>query len=203
MKILIACEESQAVTQAFRKRGFEAFSCDIVPTSGGRPEWHIQKDVREIMNSGEWRAMIAFPPCTHLAIGGARWWKQKQLDGRQQAGIDFFMEFVKCDIKYTAIENPVGIMSKAYRPPDQITEPWHFNDGYQKRTCLWLKNLPPLKQVCFEFIPQYTTFAGGTKRRPKWWYDTPRTSVARSRFPPGFSEQMAVQWGDYLKAEAH
>jgi site-specific DNA-cytosine methylase len=124
-KVLVACEESQAVTIELRKLGIEAFSCDIQKESGGHPEWHIQGDVFEIINQG-WDCMIAFPPCTHLAVSGAAWFEQKRKDGRQQQGIDFFMQIVNADIKHIAIENPIGIMSKLYRKPDQIVHPYYF-----------------------------------------------------------------------------
>ena len=143
MKVLVACEESQAVTIELRKLGHEAYSCDIQEQSGGHPEWHLQCDVLSILNN-KWDMVIAFPPCTHLCVSGARWFKEKQADGRQQAAIDFFMEFVNCNANKVAIENPVGIMSNIYRKPDQIIQPWMFGHGETKATCLWLKNLPPL-----------------------------------------------------------
>lgn len=124
MKILLACEESQAVCIEFRKRGHEAYSCDILPCSGGHPEWHIQEDVLKVIHSQHWDMMIAFPPCTHLAVSGAAWFEQKRKDGRQQQGIDFFMQIVNAPIERIAIENPIGIMSKIYRKPDQVIQPY-------------------------------------------------------------------------------
>ena len=145
INVLLACEESQAVCIEFRKLGFNAFSCDILPCSGGHPEWHIQFDVLKIMNGTEfltqdstlhivrkWDIMIAFPPCTHLAVSGAAWFEEKRKDGRQQQGIDFFMAFQSSKILYTAIENPVGIMSNLYRKPDQVIQPYYFGDEFQK-----------------------------------------------------------------------
>jgi hypothetical protein len=143
MKVLIACEESQTVCIAFRNLGHEAYSCDILPCSGGHPEWHIQGDVLEQLNKG-WDMMIAFPPCTHLAVSGAKHFEQKRRDGRQQEGIDFFMEFTKTNISKVAIENPIGIMSTIYRKPDQIIQPYYFGDNSRKTTCLWLYDLPKL-----------------------------------------------------------
>ena len=134
MKILVACEESQAVTIEFRALGHEAYSCDILPCSGGHPEWHIQGDVLPLLKE-KWDMVIAFPPCTHLAVSGAAHFAKKRADGRQQQGIDFFMEFTKLTCAY-AIENPVGIMSKLWRKPDQIIQPWQFGDSFQKQTCL-------------------------------------------------------------------
>lgn len=144
MKILLACEESQIVCKEFRAKGHEAYSCDILPCSGGQPEWHIQKDVLKVLYDG-WDLIIAFPPCTHLAVSGARWFKEKQKDGRQQAAIDFFMKFTDKNFPKVAIENPIGIMSTLYRPPDQIIQPWQFGHGETKATCLWLHNLPNLQ----------------------------------------------------------
>ena len=144
MKVLIACEESQAVCIEFRKLGHDAYSNDIIPCSGGHPEWHLQMDVFEAIKLNNWDMMIAFPPCTDLAGSGARWFKEKQMDGRQQKSIEFFMRLIYDPINKIAIENPVGIMSRLYRKPDQIIQPWMFGHGETKSTCLWLKNLPKL-----------------------------------------------------------
>lgn len=143
MRILVACEESQTVTKELRRLGHEAYSCDIQPCSGGHPEWHLQVDALELLKM-RWDMLIAFPPCTDLAVSGARWFPEKRADGRQQRSIDFFMQFVKADCPRIAIENPVGIMSTEYRKPSQIIQPWMFGHGETKATCLWLKGLPPL-----------------------------------------------------------
>lgn len=143
MRILVACEESQAVTKELRRLGHEAYSCDIQPCSGGHPEWHLQVDALEMLKV-RWDMLIAFPPCTDLAVSGARWFPEKRADGRQQRSIDFFMQFVKADCPRIAIENPVGIMSTEYHKPSQIIQPWMFGHGETKATCLWLKGLPPL-----------------------------------------------------------
>lgn len=143
LRVLVACEESQAVTKEFRALGHEAYSCDIIPCSGGHPDWHYQQDVTELLKQG-WDIIIAFPPCTHLAVSGARHFEQKRLDGRQQQGIDFFNLFTSLDCEYVAIENPIGIMSSLYRKPDQIVQPWQFGHPFSKSTCLWLKGLPKL-----------------------------------------------------------
>src|SRR3990167_5309056 len=123
MKILLACEESQSVCKAFRDLGHEAFSCDILPCSGENPEWHIQGDVLPLLKQ-EWNMIIAFPPCTHLAVSGAAHFAKKRADGRQQEGIDFFMKFANAKCEKVAIENPVGIMSSEWRKPDQIIQPY-------------------------------------------------------------------------------
>lgn len=146
MRVLVACEESQAVCKAFRALGHEAYSCDIQPCSGGHPEWHLQCDALELLKL-RWDLIIAHPPCTDLAVSGGRWFKQKQEDGRQQAAIDFFMKFINADCPKIAVENPVCIMSTVYRKPDQIINPWEFGHPEQKKTCLWLKGLPPLHET--------------------------------------------------------
>ncbi len=165
MKILIACEESQVVCQAFRDKGHEAYSCDILDTSGDHPDWHITGDVLKIINQ-EWDMMIAFPPCTHIAVSGAKHFAKKREDGRQQQGIDFFMSLVNCDIAIKAIENPVGIMSTHYRKPDQIIQPWQFGDPFQKTTCLWLDFLPELAPTNIVDKGEFVTTPSG-KRLPK------------------------------------
>ena len=142
MKVLIACEFSGVVREAFAKKGHDAWSCDIIPTD--KPGQHIQGDVLEILGDG-WDMLIAFPPCTHLAVSGARYFEQKRKDGRQQQGIDFFMALVNAPVKRIAVENPVGIMSTKWRKPDQIIQPYEYGHQESKKTCLWLKCLPVLK----------------------------------------------------------
>ena len=187
MKILIACEESQAVTIEFRKLGHEAFSCDILPCSGGHPEWHIYQDVRKIIDD-KWDMIIAFPPCTDLSVSGARWFKEKIADGRQQRAIDFFMMFVNCDCEKIAIENPIGIMSTRYRKPDQIIQPWQFGHGETKSTCLWLKGLPLLKP---------TNIVEGREQRIWKLPPSKDRSRLRSKTFKGIAKAMAEQWGMY------
>ena len=197
MKVLVACEESQAVTKEFRTLGHDAFSCDILPCSGDHPEWHIQDDVTTVLND-HWDMIIAFPPCTHIASSGARWFSQKIADGRQQQAIDFFMMFVHANCEKIAIENPIGIMSKKYRKPDQIIQPWMFGDPYQKSTCLWLKNLPTLTATDIvekgEFKEWIDSKTGESKRQPKWIYDNAHQGGKRSKTFPGIAHAMATQW---------
>ena len=203
MKVLVACEESQAVTIELRKLGHEAYSCDILPCSGGHPEWHLQQDVIPLLKQ-KWDMIIAFPPCTHLAVSGARHFKEKQKDGRQQQGIDFFMKFVNADCPRIAIENPIGIMSTKYRKPDQIIQPWMFGDKYTKSTCLWLKGLPKLKPTNIVEHGEYFEWVdkkGKKKRQPKWFFEalkkakTPEErSILRSKTFPGIAKAMAEQW---------
>lgn len=198
MRILLACEESQAVTIEMRKLGHEAYSCDILECSGGFPEYHLQQDVTEVLKE-KWDMIIAFPPCTHLASSGARWFKEKQKDGRQQQGIDFFMMFVNANCDKIAIENPVGIMSSKYRKPDQIIQPWMFGDKFQKSTCLWLKNLPRLVPTDVvekgEFKEWVDKKTGKTKRQSVWTYETSGNGHQRSKTFPGIAKAMATQWG--------
>lgn len=208
MRVLVACEESQAVCIAFREQGHEAYSCDLLPCSGGHPEWHLQMDVFEVINNG-WNMMIAFPPCTHLAVSGSAWFEQKRKDGRQKQGIDLFMGIVNAPIEKIAIENPVGIMSSLYREPDQIIQPYRFGDPFQKTTCLWLKNLPKLKASHHdaplfgqsvdkgEFIEYVDKKTGRVKKMAKWYNDARSGDHGhkRSKTFPGIAEAMAKQWG--------
>lgn len=218
-RVLVACEESQAVTIRLRKLGIEAFSCDIQEESGGYPEWHYQKDIFEVMGLG-WDMMIAFPPCTHLTVSGARHFEQKRLDGRQQQGIDFFMAMINAPIKHIAVENPIGIMSNEFRKPDQIIQPYYFGDPFQKTTCLWLKNLPLLvyqlepdlfsQEVTAtkdkgEFITWIDKNTGKEKKQARWYYDALQNaktkeerSKLRSKTFPGIADAMANQWGKYI-----
>ena len=189
--VLVACEESQAVTIEMRKIGIEAFSCDLEPCSGGHPEWHIQGDVIPLLNQG-WDMIIAFPTCTHLAVSGAKWFKEKQKDGRQQQAIDFFMQFVNCKCEKVAIENPIGIISTVWRKPDQIIHPWQFGHGETKATCLWLKNLPLLEPTNIV-----------NERNHSIWKMPPSKERAkiRSKTFPGIAKAMAEQWGIIILME--
>ena len=198
MKILLACEESQAVTKAFRDKGHEAYSCDLYETSGDHSKWHIQGDVLPLLNQ-EWDMIIAFPPCTHLASSGAAWFEAKRADGRQQAAIDFFMALANAHCDKIAIENPVGIMSSQWRKPDQIIQPYQFGDSFSKRTCLWLKGLPKLVPTNVVDPGESITYASG-KKMPKWYAEawklsSEERSKARSKTFPGIAKAMADQWG--------
>ena len=185
MRILVACEESQVVCKAFRELGHEAYSCDILHCSGGYPEWHIQENVCQSLNQ-PWDMIIAFPPCTDLCVSGARWFKEKRMDGRQQESIHFFMRFVYNTTRFIAIENPIGIMSSLYRKPDQIIQPWQFGHGETKATCLWLKNLPLLKP---------TNIVPGREARIHKMAPGPDRAKNMSKTFPGIAKAMAEQWG--------
>lgn len=185
MRVLVACEESQAVTIEMRRLGHEAYSCDLQACSGGHPEWHLQQDVIPLLTE-KWDMIIAFPPCTDLAVSGARWFPEKRADGRQQRSIDFFMRFVNADCTRIAIENPIGIMSSQYRKPDQIIQPWQFGHGETKATCLWLKGLPKLKP---------TKIVGGVLENRIWRMPPgPDRAKLRSKTFPGIARAMAEQW---------
>ena len=184
MKILIACEYSGRVRDAFTARGHYAVSCDLIPTESFGE--HIEGDVLTIINNPMWDMIVAFPPCTDLAVSGARWFKEKQADGRQQASIDFFMAIANAPCDKIAIENPVGIMSTKWRKPDQIIQPWWFGHGETKATCLWLKGLPKLKP---------TNIVEGRENRI--WKMSPSKDRAKKRSLTyqGIAGAMAEQWG--------
>lgn len=219
MNVLVACEESQEVCKAFRERGHRAFSCDLQECSGGHPEWHIQGDCLALLNGsctfqtadththtqvGKWDLIIAHPPCTDLAVSGARHFAQKQKDGRQQRSIVFFMQMALADCEKIAVENPVCIMSSAWRKPDQIVQPFWFGHPYRKTTCLWLKGLPklePTNMVKIEELDEYgfsknfaLRYAVDDDGKILSWND-PRTARARSKTPSGLAKAMADQWG--------
>lgn len=193
MEILVACEESQAVTIEMRKRGHEAFSCDIEPCSGGHPEWHIQENVIPLL-SENWDMIIAFPPCTHLAVSGAAWFEQKRKDGRQQQGIDFFMQFANLDCSKVAIENPVGIMSTIWRKPNQIIHPYEYGHMERKSTCLWLKGLP-LLQSTNNVYDEMMKLPKNQRERLHYLPPGPERAKMRSKTFLGIAQAMAEQWG--------
>lgn len=229
MNILVACEESQRVCTAFREKGHNAFSCDILPCSGGHPEWHIQGDVLKVLNptktfenemsgiefftmdgelhcfKGKWDMIIAHPPCTRLCNAGQRWlycgddkYKSQKISEQQKA-IVFFMMFALADCEKIAIENPGGIMSSAYRKPDCIYNPYDFEGETEcKKTCLWLKGLPPLKPTRKERLPAEQRTHGVWKAHfgdKKLAWNDPETAKLRSVTPSGVARAMAEQWG--------
>lgn len=192
MRVLVACEESQAVTKELRRLGHEAISCDIEPCSGGHPEWHLQEDVTPLLKQ-RWDMIIAFPPCTHLAVSGAAWFEQKRKDGRQQAAIDFFMLFVNAECERIAIENPVGIMSTIYKKPSQIVQPYEYGHMEQKKTCLWLKG-PPLLQPTNNVYAQMMELPKNKRERLHYLPPSPERAKLRSKTFPGIAKAMAEQW---------
>jgi len=181
VKVLVACEYSGRVRDAFRKAGHESMSCDFLPTEvlGA----HYQGDVRDVMNRG-WDLMIAHPPCTHLAVSGSRWFKYKAAE--QAEALDFVQLLLDAPIKRIALENPISIISTRIRKPDQIIQPWQFGHGETKATCLWLKNLPPLTP---------TNIVDGREQRVHKMPPSPDRWKERSRTYEGIAEAMAAQWG--------
>lgn len=223
-KILVACEESQRVTAAFRALGHEAYSCDVRPPSGGHPEWHTRRSVIPLLGGhcafhtldgelheidGQWDLIIAFPPCTYLTVTGNRWFNVERYGdkarerikqrGRAQA---FFMLIATADCPRIAIENPVGVMSTFWRKPDQIVHPFFFGDPERKKTCLWLKGLPPLRPTNM-VEPNVISYKRGFGTDSLWHMDTiglppDERSRLRSQTYPGFAAAMAEQWGCLL-----
>ena len=222
MKVLVACEESQAVTIELRKLGHEAYSCDIIECSGGHPEWHIKGDVLPLLNGfvkfstqngfiqdvvtwSKWDMIIAFPPCTYLTVTGNRWFNVERygekavqrMKDREEA-IKFFMAFANADCDRIAIENPIGVMSTAYRKPNQIIHPYMFGDPERKGTCLWLKGLPELKPTNI-VKPNVIVYKNGKGTDSPWHVNTmslPKEERAkqRSKTFPGIAKAMAEQW---------
>lgn len=225
-RVLVACEESQRVCTAFRERGHEAYSCDLLEPSGGHPEWHILGDVLPILGGrcdvltmdikyheipGKWDLIIAHPPCTDLAASGAAWFAKKQKDGRQQRSIVFFMQCALADCDRVAVENPVCIMGTAWRKPDQIIQPWQFGHPQTKTTCLWLKGLPPLQPTnilekpaggwenqSFTKDGKYGGFVNRDENGKILAWNDPRTARLRSQTFSGIAAAMAEQWGGLL-----
>lgn len=183
MRVLVACEFSGIVRDAFIAKGHDAISCDLLPTEVSGP--HYKGNVMDILIF-PWDLMIAHPPCTDLAVSGARWFKEKQMTGAQHLSASFFLSLAKSDIPKICIENPVGIMSTLYREPDQIIQPWQFGHGETKATCLWLKNLPPLKP---------TNIVEGREPRIHKMPPGPDRWKERSRTYTGIAQAMAERWG--------
>jgi len=183
MKILIACEYSGSVRDAFIAKGHTAISCDILPSESDKGE-HFQGDVNDILMD-KWDMIIAFPPCTHLAVSGARWFPEKQKDYRQQKAIVFFLQLALAPVSKIVIENPIGIMSTLWRKPDQIIQPWQFGHGETKATCLWLKGLPKLTP---------TDIVEGRENRIHRMPPSKDRSKLRSKTFEGIAKAMAEQW---------
>ena len=217
MRILVACEESQSVTKELRRLGHEAYSCDIQECSGGGTEYHLQVDALQLLKM-KWDMIIAFPPCTHLAVSGASWFEEKRKDGRQREAIEFFCQFLYADCEKIAVENPVNIISgdyvrewfpdladKYHLPikPTQHIQPYYFGNEARKNTCLWLKGLPKLKPT--KIVSMGTIMPGGESLEAGAYYcrdengkilawNDPRTAIIRSKTFPGVAKAMAEQW---------
>ena len=235
LNILVACEESQAVTKQFRLLGHNAYSCDLLPCSGNKPEWHFNMDVFKVIKNkggilqngervkinGKWDLMVAHPPCTYLAVSGARWFydpndshlpmnernphpKYPDRKKDQEDAIAFFIKLMNVSIKHIAIENPIGVISSVYEKPSQIVHPYMFGDEASKTTCLWLKNLCKLEPTEIVGKGERIQFASG-KSQPKWYSDafvkakTPEERrTLRSKTFKGMAEAMAIQWTKYI-----
>ncbi len=182
MYVLVGCERTGVVRKAFRKEGHDAWSCDVVP-SDDKSEFHIQDDVRKVLYEN-WDLGIFFPPCTHLCVSGARWFKEKQVE--QESALDFIARIMMSPIPKIAIENPIGIISTKFRKPDQIIQPWQFGHGETKATCLWLKDLPKLEP---------TEIVEGREQRIHKMTPGPNRGIERSKTYPGIATAMAEQWG--------
>ena len=186
-RILIGCEESAKVRDAFRKRGFDAYSCDILGTRGNGA-WHITGDIfKAVKERGPWDMLIVFPPCTHICNSGSRWWSRKLVE--QKVALEFMRDLIELPIHRIAMENPVGLFSSYWRKPDQIVQPWQFGHGETKATCLWLKNLPLLRPTCIvdERNARIHRMAPG-----------PNRARDRSETYQGIADAMASQWGMLL-----
>ncbi len=195
LRILIACEHTGAVRDAFRARGFHAVSCDLLPTVAPGP--HIQGDALKFLHEG-WDAMIAHPPCTHLAVSGARWFPQKRADGRQQAALKFVRQLMDAPIPHIAIENPISVISSQIRKPEQIIQPHQFGHREFKATCLWLKNLPQLTPTEPLAPPEKGTDEHKAWSRVHRLPPSPDRWQLRSTTYTGIAEAMALQWGDHI-----
>lgn len=212
MRVLIACEESQAVCKAFRELGHEAYSCDILPCSGGHPEWHIQEDILKVIERERWDLMVAHPPCTYLSVSGLHWNKRNPERAKKtQEAINFVQILMNSPIEKIAIENPIGCLSSFIRKPECIINPFDFGEDASKKTCLWLKNLPVLKPTSY-FPPR---IVNGKKRWSNQTDDgqnvvynskgkivgwnTDEIKLLRSKTFPGIAKAMAEQWGGLVK----
>ena len=192
MRVLVACEYSGTVRDAFIARGHDAMSCDLLPTDAPGP--HYKGDVNDILGDG-WDLLIAHPPCTHLAVSGAAWFPAKRLDGRQREGIDFFMAMVNAPVPHICVENPVCIMSSVYREPDQIIHPWQFGHTEQKSTCLWLKGLRSLRPTSIVY-DQMMDLPKNERERIHYLPPSPERWKLRSKTFQGIADAMADQWGN-------
>jgi hypothetical protein len=200
LRVLIGCEESQEIAKAFRELGHEAYSNDLQDCSGGHPEWHIKGDVLEVIKINCWDLAIFHPDCTYLTCTANKWLKDQPerksgvLVGEprriaQKEAIEFFMKLYNCDTTHIAIENPIGVMSSAFRKPNQILQPWQFGHGEVKATCLWTRNLPILSP---------TDVVSGRVARSHNVPPSPERSKIRSRTYPGIAKAIAKQYSDYV-----
>lgn len=222
MRILVACEESQSVTKEFRKLGVESFSCDLLPCSGGHPEWHFQEDVFEVIKrEPKFDLIISFPPCTDLALSGARWFSEKRLNGNQEKSISFFFEMWKVS---NCCENPMGIINggkyiKEWFPelhqemldsgfpfkPSQVIQPYYFGDTSRKTTCLWLRDLPLIQHSEDNYVePELYVCKNGKTFSKDYMVAlsaNEKRGHLRSKTYPGIAKAIATQWSNYIKTK--
>ena len=210
MRVLVACEESQRVANEFRKLGHEAYSCDLIESSGGHDEIHIKTDALQLLKM-KWDLVIAHPPCTYLACSGNRWFNEEKYGEKarerkrlREEAAQFFMCFIECDSPHIAVENPIGYMSTVYRKPDQIIQPYEFGDTERKATCLWLKGLRPLKAT--NVVDQSLVMLGNGKTHSKWEIESlnmraKERAKFRSKTFPGIAKAMAIQWCEQIGTE--
>ena len=227
-RLLVCCEESQRVCIAFRERGWEAYSCDIEPCSGGHPEWHIQQDVLPLINGdcefdtvdgkhhvikGEWDLLICHPPCTYLCMSGQQHCNVEKYGEKaiarqkeREKAVEFFMRFVNAKCSHIAIENPVGIMTSRYKKATQYIQPMQFGHGVSKKTGLWLTGLPKLSPT--NIVEEEFHISGTGRKWDKWFWDSScisnysERSKFRSKTFPGIAQAMADQWGKFIENNA-
>ena len=213
LNVLIACEFSGTVRNAFRKLGHNAFSCDLEPSDDDSP-YHYRGDVRNVINAYQWDLLIAHPPCTYLTLAGNRWFKPEYAERfptriqDRQDGVDFFMELMNADIPHICVENPIGVMSSLFRKPEQIIQPWQFGDPFQKSTCLWLKDLPQLQHTNVvgkgEFFEWTDKKTGKVKRQAQWYMDALKGKSSyerqkiRNKTFQGIADAIADQYSQYI-----
>ena len=201
LRVLIGCESSAVVRDAFRTRGFDAWSCDILPTEGD-PRWHIQGDLLDVIE-GDWALGIFHPPCTYLSRAGARWWGTPERDALAEDAAAFVFALRDAPIAHLAIENPIGQLNWRWRYPDQTIQPYEFGHPFSKATCLWLKNLPPLfaTQILANYRPLIRSNVTARKRNGQPQLGVMSGGLATAKTFPGVADAMADQWGSYLLAQ--
>jgi len=199
-RVLVACEYSATVRDAFRARGFDAWSCDLLPTEGD-PRWHIQGDAIEAAYSQRWDMLIAHPPCTYLSRAGARWWKNAERRKLADQAAEFVFALHDAPVQHIAIENPIGQLNSRWRYPDQTIQPWEYGHPFSKATCLWLKNLPPLMptSILADHRPLIRSNVTATKRAGKPQRGVLSGGLVSAVTFPGIAAAMADQWGAFLK----
>jgi hypothetical protein len=207
LRVLVVCEYSATVRDAFRARGFDAWSCDLLPTEGD-PRWHIQGDAIEVAHGQQWDLMVAHPPCTYLTVSGNKWFRPEFADrfptrvADREQGAEFFMALYNAPVERVAIENPIGVMSSRFRKPDQVVQPWQYGHGETKATCLWLRGLPKLapshRKADLFAAPEPEAREQRLHKLPP----SPNRWKERSRTFPGIAAAMADQWGNHILSAA-